>query len=170
MSVAVVLDDREPAGLVAAVRANPDVESVQVRRLAAGDLVVRGVGFERKTPADYVGSAIGRTGFDVERPQLLTYGDTGAGCDGELVLGSTEYGIPVGQRDFDEENPPNVFDDEDADATAEWHVDHGAEHALTLPVNPQAGLPENFPESPADVALKNQLRTSTVGRMVRLPP
>jgi hypothetical protein len=26
-------------------------------------------------------------GFDIEKPQLLTYGDTGAGCDGELDIG-----------------------------------------------------------------------------------
>jgi hypothetical protein len=80
-------------------------------------------------------------GFDVERPQLLTDGDTGAACDGELVLGSVEYAIQVGPRGFNEENPPDVFADEEADATAEWHIHQGAEHALTLPVDPEAGLP-----------------------------
>jgi hypothetical protein len=84
-------------------------------------------------------------GFDIEKPQLLTYGDTGAGCDGELVLGSVEYAIPVGARGFDAESPPDVFNDEAADATEEWHVHHAAEHAFTLPVDPEAGLPEDFP-------------------------
>ena len=99
-------------------------------------------------------------GIDIERPQLLTYGDTGAGDDGELVLGSVEYAIPVGTRDFDEENPPAVFNDEAADASAEWHVHPRAEHVFTLPVNPEAGLPDDFPESQADVALADKVRTT----------
>lgn len=101
-------------------------------------------------------------GFDIERPQLLTYGDTGAGADGdgELVLGSVEYAIPVGPRGFDEENPPDVFADDDAEASAEWHVHPGAEHVFTLPVDPEAGPPDDFPESPADVSLADLLRTT----------
>lgn len=101
-------------------------------------------------------------GFNIEQPQLLTYGDTGAGCDGdgELVLGAVEYAIPVGARGFDEETPPDVFADEDADATAEWHIHHKAEHVFTLPVNPEKGLPEDFPASPADAAFTDQLQTT----------
>ncbi|NHN47932.1 hypothetical protein G9464_10025 [Halostella sp. JP-L12] len=95
-------------------------------------------------------------GFDVERPQLLTYGDTGAGCDGELVLGSVEYAIPVGPRDHTEENPPNVFDDEEA----EWHIHPGAEHVFVLPVEPESGLPEDFPRSPADASFRDLFRTT----------
>lgn len=99
-------------------------------------------------------------GFDIEQPQLLTYGDTGAGCDGELVLGAVEYAIPVGPRGFDEENPPDVFADEDADATADWHIHPRAEHVFTLSVDPEAGIPDDFPTSPADAAFTDQLRTT----------
>jgi hypothetical protein len=99
-------------------------------------------------------------GFDIEQPQLLTYGDTGASCDGELVLGSVEYAIPVGPRGFDQENPPDVFNDDEAEASAEWHIHHGAEHAFTLPVDPEAGLPDDFPESPADAAFADLVRTT----------
>lgn len=71
--VAVTVDDREPAGLVAALNRHPDVESVAVDRLPAGDIVVGGVGVERKTPADFVRSAVGRTGVDL-REQLRALG------------------------------------------------------------------------------------------------
>lgn len=99
-------------------------------------------------------------GFDVERPQLLTYGDTGAATGGELVLGSVEYAIPVGPRGFDEDTPPEVFADEGTDASADWHIHPGAEHVLTLPVDPEAELPEDFPESPADVPFADLVRTT----------
>jgi ERCC4-type nuclease len=66
MTVAVVVDDREPPGLAAALRAHSDVTDVTVRRLDAGDVAVGGVGFERKTPADYLGSALGKAGTDLE--------------------------------------------------------------------------------------------------------
>ncbi len=66
MSVAVVVDDREPEHVVAGLRAHPDVDAVTVRRLDAGDVVVGDVGFERKTAGDYLGSVLGRTGTDLE--------------------------------------------------------------------------------------------------------
>lgn len=66
MSVTVVVDDREPESVTAAFRAHPDVETVTVRRLASGDVAIGDVGFERKTGADYLGSALGRTGTDLE--------------------------------------------------------------------------------------------------------
>lgn len=65
MSVSVVVDDREPPAVVAAVRAHPDVESVEVRRLDAGDVAVGAVGVERKTSADYLRSALGPGGSDL---------------------------------------------------------------------------------------------------------
>ena len=119
---------------------------------------VPGIGWHFLNEANVQAAVEGE--FDIEQPQLLTYGDTGAGCDGELVLGAVEYAIPVGPRGFDEENPPDVFNDEETDASAEWHIHHGAEHVLTLPVDPEAGLPENFPERPADAAFADQLRTT----------
>lgn len=66
MSVTVLVDDREPEALLATVRSHPDVTGVEVRRLPAGDVVVGDVGIERKTPSDYLGSALGRTGTDLE--------------------------------------------------------------------------------------------------------
>lgn len=66
MQVHVNVDDREPASLVRAVREHPDVASVEVIRLSAGDLAIDGVGFERKTLRDYVGSAMGRSGPDLD--------------------------------------------------------------------------------------------------------
>ena len=117
---------------------------------------VPGMGWHFMNPEN-VQAAV-ENGFDVERPQLLTYGDTGAGCDGELVLGSVEYAIPVGAREYDEEHHPDLFDDDDG--SEEWHVHPGAEHAFALPVDPEAGLPEDFPESPVDVSLSDQLRST----------
>lgn len=66
MQVHVNVDDREPASLVRAVREHPDVASVEVIRLSAGDLAIDGVGFERKTLRDYVGSAMGRSSPDLD--------------------------------------------------------------------------------------------------------
>lgn len=66
MQVHVSVDDREPASLVRAVREHPDVESVEVTRLPAGDLAIDGVGFERKTLSDYVSSTMGRSGSDLD--------------------------------------------------------------------------------------------------------
>lgn len=66
MQVHVSVDNREPASLVGAVREHPDVESVEVVRLSAGDLVIDGVGFERKTLRDYVNAAMARSGPDLD--------------------------------------------------------------------------------------------------------
>ncbi|SEW11650.1 ERCC4 domain-containing protein [Natrinema salifodinae] len=65
MRVAVTVDDREPAGLVAAVRDHPDVTEVVVERLATGDLAIDSIGFERKTLRDYVNGVMGRSGPDL---------------------------------------------------------------------------------------------------------
>lgn len=65
MSLAVVVDDREPAAVADAVRAHPDVESVASRRLDAGDVVMGDVGVERKTLSDYVSTLIGRRAPDL---------------------------------------------------------------------------------------------------------
>ncbi|WP_226480051.1 ERCC4 domain-containing protein [Natrinema amylolyticum] len=65
MRVAVTVDDREPAGLVEAVRSHSDVTEVAVDRLSSGDLAIGSVGFERKTLRDYVTSAMGRHGSDL---------------------------------------------------------------------------------------------------------
>lgn len=66
MSVSLAVDDREPPGIASALRAHPDVESVDVRRLTSGDVVAEGVGVERKSVGDYLSSALGRGGTDLE--------------------------------------------------------------------------------------------------------
>ena len=65
MQVSVLVDDREPAAVVRRLRDHPDVAEVTVRRLAAGDISVAGIGFERKTLRDYVNSTMGRAGSDL---------------------------------------------------------------------------------------------------------
>lgn len=64
--VAATVDDREPDGVVQAVRDHPDVAEVTVRRLDAGDVVVGSTAVERKTLRDYVSSVMGRSGPDLE--------------------------------------------------------------------------------------------------------
>lgn len=66
VQVDVTIDDREPRSLIRAVREHPDVANVEVVRLPAGDLAIGSVGFERKTLSDYVGSAMGRSGSDLD--------------------------------------------------------------------------------------------------------
>ncbi|WP_137288916.1 ERCC4 domain-containing protein [Natronorubrum halophilum] len=86
MRVAVTVDDREPTGVVDAVRGHPDVTEIIVDQLPAGDLAIESVGFERKTLRDYVNSTMSRSGSDltdqVERmtaaydhPYVLLEGD-----------------------------------------------------------------------------------------------
>lgn len=89
-------------------------------------------------------------GFEIDAPQLLTYDDAG----GNLKLASIEYGIPVGARGYDEENPPVLFDDPEE----HWHVHGHAEHVFAVPPPPP---------DPADVGLDDQLHTT---RWVEIVP
>ncbi|QLG26272.1 DNA-binding protein [Halorarum halophilum] len=66
MFVSVTVDDREPPAVAAALRAHADVEAVEVHRLLAADIVIGRVGFERKSGEDYLRSALGRLGSDLE--------------------------------------------------------------------------------------------------------
>lgn len=66
MRVAVTVDDREPASVIAAVRDHPDVSEVAVDRLDSGDVVVESMAVERKTLQDYVSAVMGRSGPDLE--------------------------------------------------------------------------------------------------------
>ncbi|WP_254536167.1 ERCC4 domain-containing protein [Halomarina litorea] len=142
MRVDATVDDREPAGVVEAVREHPDVTGTGVRRLASGDIVLRpeatdggrkrtgnGNGeppttaVERKTPRDFVQSAVGRHGSDLrdqlarlaagaDHAYLLVEGDVAdveraTGLDGAAVTGTVaslmaRSGVPVvfcGSRD-----------------------------------------------------------------------
>lgn len=64
-------------------------------------------------------------GFDIETPNLLTYVQTDSG----LQLGSVEWGAPV---EAVPENP-DLFADENADATEKWHVHEAATHVFAVP-------------------------------------
>lgn len=87
MRVSVLVDDREPAALVRRLRDHSDVEAVERRRLAAGDVVIGDVGFERKTLRDYINSTMGRRGSDL-RDQVArmraSYDHTYVLLEGEL--------------------------------------------------------------------------------------
>lgn len=73
MALTVAVDDREPAAVVQAVRAHPDVDAVERLRLDAGDVVVGEVGVERKTLPDYVSALVSRGGPDLyDQVQALT--------------------------------------------------------------------------------------------------
>lgn len=93
-----------------------------------------------------------QNGFTRTKPQLLTYGDTGRGLEG-LMLGAVEYAIPLGARDYTEENQPSLFDDDEE----EWHVHPSAEHAFAMRADPES---EEFPESMADVPVAKRLRST----------
>lgn len=116
MRVEVQVDDREPTGVVRSVRNHPDVRACEVTRLVAADIAVQGIGVERKTPRDYVRSAIGPRGTDLDaqagrllaaydRAYLLVEGtlvgvEGATGLDPTAVRGSmaslmARYGLPV---------------------------------------------------------------------------
>lgn len=54
--VRVVVDTREPDVVMHVLFAHPDVDRIREAELPAADLVVNGVGIERKTPSDYSGA------------------------------------------------------------------------------------------------------------------
>ncbi|WP_323191328.1 helix-hairpin-helix domain-containing protein [Halostella sp. PRR32] len=98
MAVSALVDDREPPAVAAALRSHADVDAVEVRRLAAGDIVIRNVGFERKTSDDYLQSTIGRVGSDLEaqvRQMNETYDHAYVLIEGDLrEVESRRPGVP----------------------------------------------------------------------------
>jgi ERCC4-type nuclease len=112
-----VVDDREPSALVAALGEHPDVAAVAVRRIPAGDVAIGPVGVERKTSADYLSSALGPTGTDLreqvrklrdayEHAYVLVEGDlrdveavrpgvAGASVRGSMASITARLGVPV---------------------------------------------------------------------------
>lgn len=115
--ISVTVDDREPEGVIAAVRDHPDVTSVAVERLPAGDLVAESMAVERKTLQDYVSAVMSRSGPDLEdqvsrmadrfaHTYVLLEGDLGdvdnlrTGVSPEAIRGSmasitARHGTPV---------------------------------------------------------------------------
>lgn len=63
--VHVIVDIREPNELITSVSEHEDVEDYEISKLDAGDLVIRGVGFERKTISDYASSLVGKSDRDL---------------------------------------------------------------------------------------------------------
>ena len=58
--VHVIIDVNEPGEVTAAIDSHEDVESYELARLPAADLEIEGIGFERKTLADYSTSLTGK--------------------------------------------------------------------------------------------------------------
>lgn len=79
---------------------------------------------------------IAKNGFSLEKPNLLTYVKTDSG----LKLGSVEWGAPVKAAP---ENP-NLFADENADATEKWHTHKAATHVFATGDGSQ-NKPSNVP-------------------------
>jgi ERCC4-type nuclease len=52
------VDVREPEEIWAEVDAHDDIEDFDIMELASADIVVGGIGFERKTPSDYASSLV----------------------------------------------------------------------------------------------------------------
>jgi hypothetical protein len=73
--------------------------------------------------------AAAENGPSLEEPQVLVYADTDPGSpDGHLVLAAAEWGVPAGAQGYTEENPPDLFSDDGADAEEHWHVHPSASH------------------------------------------
>lgn len=63
-------------------------------------------------------------GLDIERPPMLTYLDNDH-TDG-LELAAVEYGLPAGEADS-----PDLFNDQNAEATEKWHQHEAATHVFS---------------------------------------
>lgn len=80
-----------------------------------------------------------KEGLTLEKPPMLTYLDNDD-TDG-LTLAAVEYGLPVEQADS-----PNLFNDENADATEKWHTHKAATHVFATENGTQDD-PKNIPFS-----------------------
>lgn len=106
-----------------------DVQTALADGFQPGGPYVPGMGWHWVHPGRVQAAA--ENGLSLEEPQLLVYSDTDPGsADGHLVLGAVEWGIPVGAQGFTEENPPDLFSDEEADAEEHWHVHHSRRHVF----------------------------------------
>lgn len=73
--------------------------------------------------------AAAEDGPRLEEPPILVYADTDtASADDHLCLAGVEWGVPVGAQGYTEENPPDLFSDEGADAEEHWHVHESFQH------------------------------------------
>lgn len=87
-----------------------------------GGPYVPGMGWHFQNP-QWLGRAA-ENGFSLERPPVLTYLETDSG----LALGAAEFAAPATAVPDD----PDLFNDGDAEATAEWHTHEAATHVFAL--------------------------------------
>ncbi len=107
-----------------------------------GGPYVPGMGWHCTNP-DYLQQA-GESGPDRSQPPILTYLET----DNGLALGAAEFAVPAAAVD----GTPDLFYDDEVDATEEWHPHEGATHVFALP-NGQQDDPANLTLS--DLRTKN---------------
>lgn len=100
-----------------------DPEQAMADGFVPGGPYVSGMGWHFQHPGR--GREAVENGFDVEKPNLLTYVED----EGELELGAIEWGGPV---DAVPENP-DLFADDTGDASERWHVHEAATHVFALP-------------------------------------
>lgn len=78
-----------------------------------------------------------QNGVSLDSPQLLTY-------DAEMNLGAVEWGVPTDAV----EGTPDLFADDGADVTEQWHTHNAATHAFAVPgdgqTDPKTVTPEQF--------------------------
>lgn len=64
-NVDVTVDVREPEDFIAQLGEHDDVGEFKIDKLSSADIVIRGIGFERKTMSDYASSLIGKSDRDL---------------------------------------------------------------------------------------------------------
>lgn len=79
---------------------------------------IPGMGWHFSNP-DYTADAI-KNGFSLEKPQILTY-------DANGKLGSVEFGAPAPKVPKN----PDLFADQNADATEQWQIHKAATHVYS---------------------------------------
>lgn len=67
-----------------------------------------------------------KNGFDIEKPPMLTYLDN-QDTEG-LKLAAVEYGLPA--KVAEKNGTPDLFSDDNADATEKWHTHKAATHVF----------------------------------------
>lgn len=96
----------------------------------AGGPYVPGMGWHWQQPQ--WGQEAAENGFDIEKPNLITYLNT----DDGLQLGAVEWGAPL---EAVPENP-DLFADTDSSET--WHVHEAATHVFALPDDQRTAPPD----------------------------
>lgn len=96
-----------------------------------GGPFVPGMGWHFSHPGRLQEAA--ENGFALDKPQLLVY-------DSEMTLGAAEWAAPTQAVD----GTPDLFADDSAEATENWHPHTAATHVLAVPDGKQTE-PQNIP-------------------------